>query len=122
MFSPLSFCLSLSLPSRKNGIFVYLTGNTTKIFYMSVTVVQVARDFIATLKQNKIVSETKVIVSNHNWEVTPSLQEIGELVARIQSTGADIVKFATTATNITDVSRVLHLLAHSQVSALLCGW
>jgi 3-dehydroquinate dehydratase/shikimate dehydrogenase len=82
---------------------------------------QVARDFIATLKQNKIVSETKVIVSNHNWEVTPSLQEIGELVARIQSTGADIVKFATTATNITDVSRVLHLLAHSQVSVPLCG-
>jgi 3-dehydroquinate dehydratase/shikimate dehydrogenase len=89
---------------------------------MSVTVLQVARDFIATLKQNKIVSETKVIVSNHNWEVTPSLHEIGELVARIQSTGADIVKFATTATNITDVSRVLHLLAHSQVSVLLCGW
>ncbi|KAH9552617.1 hypothetical protein CY35_09G075800 [Sphagnum magellanicum] len=79
---------------------------------------QVARDFIATLKQNKIVSETKVIVSNHNWEVTPSLQEIGELVARIQSTGADIVKFATTATNITDVSRVLHLLAHSQVPTI----
>lgn len=37
-------------------------------------------------------------------------------MARIQSTGADIVKFATTAVDITDVARVFHITANSQVS------
>lgn len=34
----------------------------------------------------------------------------------MQSTGADIIKFVTTAQDITDVSRVLEILSNSQVS------
>jgi hypothetical protein len=52
--------------------------------------------------------------------VTFSLQDIKELMVKIQSTNVNIVKFATTITNITTISRMFHLLAHSQVSVLLC--
>ncbi|KAH6832966.1 dehydroquinate dehydratase [Perilla frutescens var. hirtella] len=57
----------------------------------------------------------KVIVSSHNYEYTPSAEELGDLVARIQAAGADIVKFATTAQDITDVARVFQITVHSQV-------
>lgn len=58
----------------------------------------------------------KVIVSSHNYDSTPSAEELGNLVARIQASGADIVKFATTATDITDVARVFQVTVHCQVS------
>lgn len=58
----------------------------------------------------------KVIVSSHNYEYTPSAEELGNLVARIQAAGADIVKFATTAQDITDVARVFQISVHCQVS------
>nr|GEV55140.1 bifunctional 3-dehydroquinate dehydratase/shikimate dehydrogenase, chloroplastic-like isoform X2 [Tanacetum cinerariifolium] len=63
-------------------------------------------------------TKCKLIVSSHNYKNTPSIEELGNLVAKIQSTGADIVKFATTAVDITDVARVFHITANSQVSGV----
>ncbi|KAA8527502.1 hypothetical protein F0562_034783 [Nyssa sinensis] len=60
-------------------------------------------------------AKCKVIVSSHNYQNTPSVEDLGNLVARIQATGADIVKIATTASDITDVARVLQITVHSQV-------
>ncbi|KAL8026197.1 hypothetical protein ABFX02_14G012000 [Erythranthe guttata] len=58
----------------------------------------------------------KVIVSSHNYDITPSSEELGNLVARIQAAGADIVKFATTTTvDITDIARVFQITVHCQV-------
>lgn len=56
----------------------------------------------------------KVIVSNHNYQYTPDVEDLGNLVVKIQSTGADIVKIATTATDITDVARMFQITANSQ--------
>ena len=58
----------------------------------------------------------KVIVSSHNYENTPSVEDLGNLVARIQATGADIVKIATTALDITDVARIFQITVQSKVS------
>ena len=60
--------------------------------------------------------KTKIIISSHNYQCTPSVEDLGNLVARIQATGADIVKIATTALDITDVARVFQITVHSQVS------
>ncbi|CAN0855970.1 Bifunctional 3-dehydroquinate dehydratase/shikimate dehydrogenase, chloroplastic [Linum grandiflorum] len=76
---------------------------------------QVAGDFIESLNGNRS-AKCKVIVSSHNYENTPSIEELGNLVARIQSTGADIVKIATTALDITDNARMFQITVHSQVS------
>ncbi|PIA44591.1 hypothetical protein AQUCO_01700293v1 [Aquilegia coerulea] len=76
---------------------------------------QVAREFITSIHE-KSPQNTKVIVSSHNYESTPSVEELGELVARIQATGADIVKIATTAADITDVSHMFQITVHSHVS------
>lgn len=60
-------------------------------------------------------TKCKLIVSSHNYDCTPSAEDLGNLVARIQASGADIVKFATTAQDITDVARVFQITVHSQV-------
>jgi 3-dehydroquinate dehydratase / shikimate dehydrogenase len=57
----------------------------------------------------------KLIVSSHNYEFTSSCDELSELVARIQAVGADIVKIATTAVDISDVVRMFQVMVHCHV-------
>ncbi|XP_043709231.1 bifunctional 3-dehydroquinate dehydratase/shikimate dehydrogenase, chloroplastic-like isoform X2 [Telopea speciosissima] len=75
---------------------------------------QVAHEFLSSISGRK-PENTKVIISSHNYQSTPSVEDIANLVARIQATGADIVKIATTALDITDVARVFQITVHSQV-------
>ncbi|XP_068315179.1 bifunctional 3-dehydroquinate dehydratase/shikimate dehydrogenase, chloroplastic-like isoform X1 [Pyrus communis] len=78
---------------------------------------QVAHAFIDSIYGKK-PEKFKVIVSSHNYQETPSVEALGNLVARIQATGADIVKIATSALDITDVARIFHITVHSQVSTV----
>jgi 3-dehydroquinate dehydratase/shikimate dehydrogenase len=79
--------------------------------------VQVAEEFIKkTMGTKKATIHTKIIVSNHNWECTPSKEAIGSSLEQMQSTGADILKFVTTAQDITDASRVFCSLSTLQAS------
>ncbi|EOA30069.1 hypothetical protein CARUB_v10013176mg [Capsella rubella] len=75
---------------------------------------QVASEFIKSIHGKK-PENFKVIVSSHNNENTPCVEDLEDLVARIQQTEADIVKIVTTAVNITDVARVFHITSNSQV-------
>ncbi|GAU45091.1 hypothetical protein TSUD_85770, partial [Trifolium subterraneum] len=75
---------------------------------------KVAHQFYDSIR-GKTFNKTKVIVSSHNYQQTPSVEDLGDLVARIQATGADIVKIATTAVEITDVARMFQIMVHSQV-------
>lgn len=77
-----------------------------------------AQEFIESIRQEK-PDNFKVIVSSHNYKKTPSLEDLGSLVAEIQASGADIVKIATTALDITDVARVFQVLVYSQVSSAI---
>ncbi|KAK3139929.1 hypothetical protein QOZ80_5AG0392790 [Eleusine coracana subsp. coracana] len=74
---------------------------------------KVADKFMKLLSGKKPES-CKLIVSSHNYENTPSAEELGNLVAQIRATGADIVKIATTATEIVDVARMFQILVHCQ--------
>ncbi|KAH8507421.1 hypothetical protein H0E87_009818 [Populus deltoides] len=47
----------------------------------------------------------KVIVSSHNFHNTPTPDAIADLVARIQATGADMVKISTAALDIKDCGK-----------------
>ncbi|KAB1214065.1 Bifunctional 3-dehydroquinate dehydratase/shikimate dehydrogenase, chloroplastic [Morella rubra] len=78
---------------------------------------QVAREFNDSFNGKK-PEKSKVIVSSHNYQDTPSMEDLGNLVARIQATGADIVKIATTALEITDVARVFQITVHSQAPVI----
>ncbi|KAB5529369.1 hypothetical protein DKX38_019450 [Salix brachista] len=75
---------------------------------------QIAHDFNDSIYGKKPDS-FKVIVSSHNFHNTPSNEAIASLVARIQATGADIVKIATTALDVTDCARIFQIMVHSQV-------
>ncbi|KAJ1687761.1 hypothetical protein LUZ63_019151 [Rhynchospora breviuscula] len=72
---------------------------------------KVAEKFISTIPDNR-PDNFKLIVSSHNYEFTPSCEELSDLVARIQATGADIVKIATTALDICDVARMFQVMVH----------
>lgn len=84
---------------------------------MLTNLLKAAHEFNNFLNGNK-PEKCKVIVSSHNYDSTPSTEDLGDLVARIQAAGADIVKFATTAVDITDVARVFQIMVHCQVSEL----
>ncbi|KAL5566202.1 hypothetical protein UlMin_029366 [Ulmus minor] len=89
---------------------------------------QVAHEFYDFI-QGKKLEKTKIIVSSHNYQMTPSVEEIRDLVARIQATGADIVKIATTALDITDSAHVFQVLVYDLyvmgekglISRILCA-
>lgn len=78
---------------------------------------QVAHGFMNSIEGKKHAN-VKIIVSSHNYQNTPSAEEIGNTVAKIQSTGADIVKIATTALDITDSARIFEVIVHSQVPTI----
>ncbi|CAL4976259.1 unnamed protein product [Urochloa decumbens] len=75
---------------------------------------KVADKFMSFISGNK-PEKCKLIVSSHNYEYTPSCEDLANLVARIQAIGADIVKVATTAKDIVDVSRMFQVMVHCQV-------
>lgn len=78
---------------------------------------KVASEFIKSINGKK-PENCKVIVSSHNYQSTPSVEDLSDLAVRIQQAGADIVKIATTAVDITDVARMFHITSNAQVSAI----
>ncbi|KAL1211835.1 Bifunctional 3-dehydroquinate dehydratase/shikimate dehydrogenase [Cardamine amara subsp. amara] len=78
---------------------------------------QVASEFIKSIDGKK-PENFKVIVSSHNYQSTPSVEDLSDLAARIQQAGADIVKIATTAVDIADVARMFHITSNAQVPTI----
>ncbi|KDP23584.1 hypothetical protein JCGZ_23417 [Jatropha curcas] len=78
---------------------------------------EVAHDFNSSIYGKK-PDNFRVIVSSHNFHNTPSAEAIANLVARIQATGADIIKIATTALDITDCARIFRIMVHSQIPVI----
>jgi len=74
-----------------------------------------AADGFVHMISGKRPEKFKLIISSHNFQNTPSTEVLGELVARIQAAGADIVKIATTAVDIVDVARMFQVMVHCQV-------
>lgn len=72
---------------------------------------KVAEKFVSSIPEER-PDNFKLIVSSHNYENTPSCDELSELVARIQAVGADIVKIATTAVDISDAARMFQVMVH----------
>lgn len=75
---------------------------------------KVAYDLMGEDKLNK-QSDSKVIVSSYLDGVTPSTENLSRLVAQMQSTGADIIKLVTNASNITEIWRIFQVLSYCQV-------
>jgi 3-dehydroquinate dehydratase type I len=66
-------------------------------------------DFRKAIAQQARLNNCKLIVSYHNFEETPSLSEMCNIVEICKEQGADLVKLVTTAKNKSDASRVLSL-------------
>jgi len=64
----------------------------------------------------------KVIVSYHNYENTPTIDELEKIIADCYSAGADIAKIATTAVTKQDSARILSLYStERELVALAMG-
>lgn len=75
--------------------------------------VQIASDFTKKEKP-RWSSGCKVIASCFVDNVT-SKEDLSQVVAHMQSTGADILKIVTNANDITELEKMFHLLSHCQV-------
>lgn len=60
-------------------------------------------------------SNSKIIVSSYVNGGTPSKEKLGNLIACLQSTGADVIKVVVDVAYITDVEPIFHILTHCQV-------
>lgn len=66
---------------------------------------------IATVKKVKEISpRTKIILSFHDFKKTPPESELKKIISKLLNKGADIVKIATQAKNISDSFTMLELL------------
>ncbi|THF96986.1 hypothetical protein TEA_010603 [Camellia sinensis var. sinensis] len=74
---------------------------------------KVASDLMEEHKPNKHRS-SKIIVSCYIDGTTPSEEDLTQLVAHMQSTGADIIKLVSKSSSITELPRFFHLLSHCQ--------
>ncbi|KAJ8760717.1 hypothetical protein K2173_017791 [Erythroxylum novogranatense] len=74
---------------------------------------KVAYDLIGAIKKKH--GTGKVIVSCYVNGITPSKENFSQLVARMQSIGANIIKIVSNAKDITEMERIFHLLSYSQV-------
>ncbi|XP_019187937.1 PREDICTED: bifunctional 3-dehydroquinate dehydratase/shikimate dehydrogenase, chloroplastic-like [Ipomoea nil] len=61
---------------------------------------------------------SKMIVSCYVENLVSSKEDLSDVVARIQSTEADIIKVVTDATDITELSKLFQLLSHCQVPVI----
>ncbi|WOG82794.1 hypothetical protein DCAR_0101962 [Daucus carota subsp. sativus] len=75
---------------------------------------KVAFDLMEEQKFNQRGS-SKIIVSCFLDTLTSAKEDLSQLVAHIQSTGADIIKVVSNTSSITELTRIFHLLSHSQV-------
>jgi 3-dehydroquinate dehydratase type I len=66
-------------------------------------------DFRKTIAEQARLNNCKLILSYHNFEATPSLPEMCNIVDTCKKQDADLVKLVTTAKNKSDASRVLSL-------------
>lgn len=55
--------------------------------------------------------ESKLIISFHDFEKTPTTAELTKMVAKMQKLGADLVKIAATANSLSDSMRMLSFLS-----------
>ncbi|KAJ9171888.1 hypothetical protein P3X46_015190 [Hevea brasiliensis] len=60
-------------------------------------------------------TNSKLIVSSYVNSEKPSTEELGNLIACMQSTGADAIKLVINVDYITDLATVFKMLAHCQV-------
>jgi len=70
---------------------------------------KLGQDAIQSFKSAAGDTKCQIIVSDHNYERTPSTRDLKELVQSIKLCGADVVKIATTATCTKDAFRMLQL-------------
>ena len=63
----------------------------------------------------------RVIVSYHNFELTPASDELSEIVSSMKASGADIGKIATMVNDLHDCLRLFELLLDSQMKLSVIG-
>lgn len=77
-------------------------------------IVQVASNILGK-QYSSHQSGTRFIVSCNLDCETPSEEDLGYLVSRMQDTGADIIKLVVSVNEITEIARIFQLLSHCQV-------
>ena len=80
-------------------------------------------EFIATLKKTATEHNCKLIVSYHNFEKTPNISELEQIIANCRAAQADIVKIACMVNDDQDILTIksLYNTKHHPIIALGMG-
>lgn len=89
--------------------------------YVDVEIESEAR-FLHKIREHTEEKGVKLIISYHNYEKTPSTEELEEIIKKARLMGADIVKLATMAIYPEDNARMLGLYSkHKDIIAFCMG-
>jgi len=78
--------------------------------------------FLNTIKEHAEDKGVKLIISYHDFNTTPSIDELENVIKKARLLGADIVKIATLAHNPEDCARVIGLYSkHKDIIAFCMG-
>lgn len=84
--------------------------------------IETPTEVIRKITAKAIAVNCKVIISYHNYDSTPSISELNEIVARCQAHNAALVKIACMANSPNDCARMLSLYEnHSNILAFCMG-
>ncbi|CAH9102861.1 unnamed protein product [Cuscuta europaea] len=91
---------------------------------LDVEFVEVAIEVASDMVMNELMSirsSSKIIVSSYVNGGGPPLttEKLGDLIIKLQSTGADVIKLVIDVSYITDVAPVFHMLTHCQVPLIV---
>lgn len=78
--------------------------------------------FLNKIKEHAEDKGVKLIISYHNFEKTPTVDELDEIIKKARIMGADIVKLATMANSPEDSARIMSLYSkHKDIIAFCMG-
>ena len=76
--------------------------------------------FMEKIIQSARVKNTDIIVSYHNFDETPSLPELEQIVSDCRNAGADVVKIASQVNRTADLQNLLKLY-HEELRMVIIG-
>jgi len=107
-------------PREENGMF---TGTDAERQALLEQAISLGADYIdcnmgwhALPRLLSIKGKTRIIVSSHNYDETPA--DLTEIYREIEATGADVVKIATFANQISDNVRMLELIRKAEKDSI----
>ena len=115
--SPGYYCEPARLSKLKEAARIIAKNESIKEGYIDIESNFLKEDFLKYMNRDKI----KIIVSYHDFDKTPSLEELEKTCDQIANQGADILKIATMINDEEDIRKITDLRKYIKIPAIIIG-